>query len=81
MSVAQVIAEIEVLPESERAAVAEAALKKLPPERLLGFERLLRRLAHPDVPEEVWRGFEDCEEGRTVDMETALFEDPPEHLR
>src|SRR6266853_622375 len=78
MSVSQVIAEIEVLPEAERAEVAAAALKQLPPERLVNLERLLRRLAHPDVPESFWDGVEDCEDGRTVDMETALYEDPPE---
>jgi hypothetical protein len=81
MSVAQVIAEIEALPEAERIKVAEETLRRLSPGDLKAIERILQRLAHPDVPEEVWRGFEDCEDGRTVDMETALFEDPPAPLR
>ena len=61
MSAAEVLAQIEALPEAERKIV----------------ERALRRLNHPDVPEEIWEGYEDSEDGHTVDMETALFEEPP----
>jgi hypothetical protein len=45
------------------------------------IERLLRRLQNPDIPEDVWIGFEDIEDGRVVDMETALNETPPPDLR
>jgi hypothetical protein len=45
------------------------------------IERLLRRLENPDIPEDVWAGFEDIEDGRLVDMDTALNETPPPHLR
>jgi hypothetical protein len=41
-------------------------------------QRLLRRLEHPEVPEDFWLGLEDSEDGRDIDMETALFEKPPE---
>jgi len=44
------------------------------------IERLLRRLEHPDVPEDFWAGMEDIEDGRIVDMEVAMNEVPP-HLR
>ena len=30
-------------------------------EDLKSAERMLRRVAHPDVPDEVWEGFEQCE--------------------
>ena len=40
-------------------------------------ERTMRRIENPDIPEDVWRGIEDAEDGRLVDMETALTEKPP----
>ena len=36
------------------------------------IERLIRRMENPDIPEDVWRGIENTEDGRFVDMETAL---------
>ena len=65
MSAAEVIAEIETLPVAE----------------LVIIERAVRRLAHPDIPEEVWAGFEDYEAGRLVEMDTVLREEPPSSLR
>ena len=81
MSAAEVIAQIEALPEAERFEVAEETLRHLAPAALKRMERKLFRLRHPEIPEEIVRGFEDCEDGNTVDMETALYETPPEHLR
>ncbi len=65
MSAAEVIAQIADLPEAERKIV----------------ERALFRLQHPEIPEEIVRGFEDCEDGNFVEMETVLNEPPPERLR
>jgi len=42
------------------------------------IDRLMRRLENPDIPEDVWRGTEDAEEQRLVEMETALRDRPPE---
>ena len=77
MSAAEVIAQIEALPVAERVKVAEETIRRLRPDWLKIIDRFLRRLAHPDVPEEIWEGYEDYEDGRFVDMETALFEEPP----
>ena len=77
MSAAEVIAQIEALSAEERVEVAKEILLRLDPPDLKIVERTLRRLAHPDVPEEIWLGYEDCEDGNFVDMETALFEEPP----
>ena len=77
MSVAQVISEIEALPNAERIQVAEETLRRLGIEDLKVVERTLRRLAHPDVPEEVWMGYEDYEDGRMVDLDVVLSEVPP----
>ena len=41
------------------------------------LERQLRRLAHPEVPEDVWTGFEEAEEGRGTEILDAHFEQPP----
>jgi hypothetical protein len=81
MSVTEVLAEIEALPETERVKVAQETLRRLDAGGLKIVERTLRRLAHPEVPEEVWEGYEDAEDGRTVDMEVALNETPPEDFR
>ena len=81
MSVTEVLAEIEALTETERVRVAQGTLRHLHVDDLKVVERTLRRLAHPEVPEEVWRGYEDCEDGHTVDMDVALNEVPPENLR
>jgi hypothetical protein len=79
MSAAEVIAEIETLPPAERAAVVEEALRSLGLSDKT-IERRLRRLAHPEVPASFWNGVEDMEDGRSVDMETALYETPPPHI-
>jgi pyruvate-formate lyase-activating enzyme len=38
------------------------------------IERLLRRIEHPEVPEEVLKGFEECEDGETFDLDEVLNE-------
>ncbi len=61
MSAAEVIAEIEALPDAERAQVLE-------------YFTVLRL---EDIPESFRRGMADALAGRFVDMETALSEPPP----
>jgi hypothetical protein len=77
MSVAEVLAEIEALPETERVTVAKETLRHLNADDLKAVERALRRLAHPDVPEDVWDGFEDAEDGRFVDPALIIKEEAP----
>jgi hypothetical protein len=77
MSAAEVIAEISALSPAEQAQVVQQSLDRLDPEILKLVERKLRRLLHPDVPEEIWEGYEDAEDGRFVDMEMILNEEPP----
>lgn len=80
MSAAEVIAQIEALPEAERVEVATETIRRLEPLDLKIVERALRRLQHPEIPQSFWEGMEDVEDGRVVDMETALFEEPPPHV-
>jgi hypothetical protein len=61
MSAAEVIAEIEALPDAER-------------ERVMDYFTLLRL---EDIPESFRRGMADALAGRLVDMETVLSEPPP----
>ena len=77
MNASEVLAEIATLPRDEKLKVVGDTLRQLGPEDLKVAERLLRRVAYPDVPEEVWDGFEQCEDGRTVEMDVALTSPPP----
>jgi hypothetical protein len=75
MSAADLVKELETLPRAERATVARQILRSLCRDAKT-VERIMRRVENPDVPEDVWRGIEDAEDGRLVDMETALHERP-----
>ena len=77
MSIAEVVAGIAALPEAERVQVAQETLRCLNADDLKIIERTVRSLAHPAVPEEVWEGYEDAEDGRFVDPEMILNEEPP----
>ena len=76
MSASEILTELESLPRPERTRVARRVLEMLCPEPKT-VERLMRRVENPDIPEDVWRGIEDAEDGRTVEMETALRDQPP----
>ena len=65
MSAQEVIAEFKGLPPAERAQVAKFVME----------------LDDSWVPESFKEGMKAAEEGRFVDMETALHETPPPHLR
>jgi len=69
--------ELKALPEAERAKVIGAALRELSPAKLKTIERELRRLAHPEVPEDVWAGFEEAEDGLGVEIKDEHFARPP----
>jgi hypothetical protein len=69
--------ELKILPEAERAQILSAALRDLSPVSLKELERQLRRLAHPEVPEDVWTGFEEAEEGRGIEIRDEHFDQPP----
>ncbi len=71
------IQEIEEMPAEERTAVLRTLLARLYPGGQKAIDRLLRRIENPDIPEDVWRGIEEAEDGRLVDMETALSQKPP----
>ena len=43
------------------------------PPALKTLERQLRRLAHPEVPEDVWTGFEEAEDGLGMDIKDEHF--------
>ncbi len=69
--------ELKTLPEAERAQIIHAALQDLSPAALKALERQLRRLAHPEVPEDVWTGFEEAEDGRGIEIRDKHFDQPP----
>lgn len=65
MSATEIIEQIKALPANERAQVTKYVVE------------------HDDswVPESFKEGMKAASEGRFVDMEAALFETPPPHLR
>ena len=76
MRAVDILKAVEALPRQERASVAKRILQTLCSDPNV-VDRLMRRIEHADVPEDVWRGIEDAEDGRLVDMETALYQQPP----
>jgi len=69
--------ELRTLPETERARILRGALQELSPAALKALERHLRRFAHPEVPEDVWIGFEEAEDGLGIEIRDEHFELPP----
>ena len=69
--------ELKMLPEPERSRIISEALRELSPATIKTLERRLRRLAHPEVPEDVWIGFEEAEDGEGVEIKDEHFERPP----
>jgi hypothetical protein len=69
--------ELKTLPEAERARIIRGALQELSPATIKALERQLRRFAHPDVPEDVWTGFEEAEDGRGIEVRDEHFKHPP----
>jgi hypothetical protein len=68
--------ELKSLPESERARIIRGALQALSPPILKALERQLRRYAHPEVPEDVWIGFEEAEDGCGLEVRDGQFQNP-----
>ena len=80
MTATDIIREADNLPKAEKLQVIHHLLGAVnggDAGQQKAVERLLRRLENPDIPEEMFRAMEDVEDGRTVDMETALHEKPP----
>lgn len=65
MSTQEIIDQIKALPPDERAKVAKFVVEQ----------------DDSWIPDEFKEAMKDAEASRLVDMETALFETPPPHLR
>jgi hypothetical protein len=76
MSAQEVIQQLGTLPRPDLENVARRALETLCKDEKI-VERAMRRALNPEIPEDVWRGIEDAEDGRLTDMETALNAKPP----
>lgn len=68
--------ELKSLSEADRARIIRGALQELSAPTRKALERQLRRFAHPEVPEDVWIGFEEAEDGRGVEIQDEHFERP-----
>ena len=77
MSATQIANELEEMPAEAREQVVRIVLAKLYPQSAKAIERLLRRIEHPEVPEDVWEGFEEAEDGKGIEMRDEHFAQPP----
>ncbi len=75
MSATEIVKELKALPRPERVDAIKLVLETLCSNSKT-VERIMRRIENADVPEDVWRGIEDAENERFVDMEIALHEKP-----
>lgn len=73
MSATEIVKALETLPRPERANVAKRALETLCGDSKT-VERIMRRIENPDIPDDVWRGIEEAEEGRLINLDEALTE-------
>ena len=71
------IDELATMPEEKRHEAVKAILARLYPSGGKVIERMLRRIEHPEVPEDVWEGFEEAEDGKGIEMRDEHFENPP----
>jgi hypothetical protein len=77
LSKAEIIRELEAVPEAERLNVARRVLEALYPGRGKLMDRILRRLEHPDVPDDFWEAVEEVEDGKAIEMRYEHFDRPP----
>lgn len=71
------IEELTAMPDGKRRETLKAILARLYPAGEKNIERLLRRIEHPGVPEDIWEGFEQAEDGKGIEMRDEHFENPP----
>ena len=77
MTATKLANELKAVPAKERAKMLSAALCDLYPKSGKFFERLVRRVEHPEIPEDIWQGFEECEDGKAIEMKEEHFDQPP----
>ena len=81
----QIMQEIKALsPEEQRRLVTDAIEEVSAHENkeiATLLHRVQRRLEHPEIPEDVWQGFEQAEDGKLVDLDTALSQPYPPTTR
>ncbi len=77
MSATEMIDELTAMPEEMRHQTLKAILGRLYPEAKKTIDRMLRRIEHPEVPEDVWVGFEEAEDGNGIEVRDEHFTNPP----
>jgi hypothetical protein len=77
MSATEMIEELSAMPDEKRRETLKAIFARLYPGGGKNFERILRRMEHPEVPEDVWEGFEEAEDGKGIEIRDEHFDNPP----
>jgi hypothetical protein len=77
MSASEFIEQLSTLPDAERQQTLRAILERLYPAETKSIERFMRRIEHPEIPEDVWEGFEEAEDGNGIEIRDEHFDNPP----
>jgi hypothetical protein len=77
MSTAEMLDRLSAMPAEERHQTLRSLLTGLYPESGKIIDRILRRIEHPEIPEDVWQGFEEAEDGKGIEIQDAHFSQPP----
>ena len=77
MSATELVNELEALPRPERVNIAKRVLESLCPDRSKEIDRLMQRIANPDIPEDFWEAVQEVEDGKAIDMKDEHFDHPP----
>ena len=85
MTAGEIIKEIKALPRDEQRRVLTEAIEEVSAHERKEIAQLLlrvqRRIEHPEIPEDVWEGYEQAEDGKLVDLDTALTQPYPPAAR
>jgi hypothetical protein len=81
VTAAQIIKEIKALPRDEQCRVLTEAIEEVSAHERKDIAKLLqrvqRRLEHPEIPDDVWEGYEQAEDGKLVDLNITLTQPYP----
>ena len=77
VSTAEIVKALESVREAERSTVARNVLETLYPSRRDLIDRLVRRLDHPEIPDDFWEAVDELEAGQGIEMRDVHFEQPP----
>jgi hypothetical protein len=80
MSAAEILQQAQTLPPADKVKLVRrlvGSMEKELGEHRQALTRLLRRLEHPEVPEDFWEAWEEEEDGLGIEIKDEHFARPP----